>query len=213
MDDRNGWWIKISIFRQPFEHHGYKGGLDSALLYYLLSKYGTGKGSLLDQFPGGEVVKNVASQVGLECVATRFPVEDARQLEYEDSSFGLVLAHPPYWNSIRYSESPSDLANCETYEEFLVELSKSLDEAIRVLAPDGFFIFICGDIRRSRKLTLTHSDVYQYMKRYKNVVLRDDVWWELSASSTPMLATQWIIQGTHCLIYEKVGHDVGEYFA
>ena len=210
--------VDISIFRQPFERHDYKGGLDSALVYYLLDKYGSIKKekdiivSVFDQFPGGEVIKIVSVQLGMMYFTTDFPTEDARYLTRTDGEFDVVVSHPPYWNAIGYSDHENDLANCKTYEEFLDGLYKSLAEAVRVLAPDGFFIFICGDLRRDKKLTLVHADIYQHMKKYKNMVLRDDTIWELSASSTPMISTQWMIQGTHCLVYEKTGTDAGVFF-
>jgi len=204
----------MSVFRSPFEHHDFKGGLDSALVYYLLRKYGRVDSKVFDQFPGGNVVKEVCESLGFTYFRTDFPTEIAQHLpSVSDSFMDLVLSHPPYWTAIHYTDDPKDLCNCPSYDTYLKELEKSILEAERILSPSGYFLLIAGDLRKDKELTLVHSDLYQLIEsNFQNLTLRDDILWELSSSSTPFISTEWLIQATHCLIYQKIGTDINRVF-
>jgi len=203
----------VSIFRQPYEKHLHKGGLDSGLVYYLLSKYSVKNQLWLEQFYGGEAPRKVAEQLALRWETVDLDKDqDARDLEWLDSEFDGVLSHPPYWTAKKYTDDPRDLCNCKTYDEFVGELGKCMDEAERVLQPGGYLIVIVGDVRRGGVLFPMHSDVIQYMKKFSNMALRDMVIWELTATGTAMLGTKWMLMGNYCIVWEKVGHDIGRMF-
>lgn len=203
----------MSIYRQPYERHSYRGALDSGLVYYLLKKYSVKNQLWLDQFHGGEVPEEVATQLGLrweKCDLNEG--QDARQLEFTDSEFDGVLSHPPYWTAIKYSDDERDLSNCSTFEEFTQELGRCMDEAERVLQPGGYLIVIVGDVRRDRVLYPVHSDVIQHNKKFINLVFRETIIWEITASSTPFKSTKHMLMGNYCLIWEKLGHDITKVF-
>lgn len=203
----------MSIFRQPYEKHDHRGGLDSGLVFYLLRKYGKFDEDWLEQFPGGDVVREICARTEMHHHTIDFEGgEDARSLKFSDSRFMGVLSHPPYWKAIKYSEDPRDLSNCATYEEFIEEFDKTLSEAQRVLTPGGYLIVITGDVRKDRVLYPMHSDMIQSMKKQTNMVFRDIVIWELTATGTPFLGTNWMIMGNYCMVWEKIGHDARELF-
>jgi len=203
----------MSIFRQPFERHDWKGGLDSALVYHLLHKYGDVAQTWLEPFPGGEIAEEIMTQLGMFHATIDFVGgDDARELPYPDGGMSGVLFHSPYWKAIKYSDDPRDLSNCKSYEGFITELSKCLDEAERVLDARGWLIVIVGDVRKDTILYPVHSDVIQHMKTKGNLVYRDMMIWELSATGTPFLSTKWMIMGNYCMIWEKLGEDLERVF-
>lgn len=57
-----------------------------------------------------------------------------------DESVHLVITSPPYHNLRVYSNDPSDLSNCETYEEYYYLLGLVIAECQRVLVPGGKFV-------------------------------------------------------------------------
>jgi DNA modification methylase len=57
----------------------------------------------------------------------------------KDESVDLVVTSPPYHNLRVYSNDPSDLSNCETYEEYYYLLSLVIKECHRVLKAGGKF--------------------------------------------------------------------------
>lgn len=52
----------------------------------------------------------------------------------------MVITSPPYHNLRVYSNDPSDLSNCESYEEYYYLLELVIKECKRVLKPGGKFI-------------------------------------------------------------------------
>lgn len=57
----------------------------------------------------------------------------------KSESVDLIITSPPYHNLRVYSNDPSDLSNCETYEEYYYLLSLVIEECHRVLKPAGKF--------------------------------------------------------------------------
>ncbi len=203
----------MSIFRQPYEKQDFRGGLDSGLVFYLLRKYGKFDDDWLEQFPGGDIIREICARMEMHHHTIDFESgEDARSLRFSDSRFGGVISHPPYWTAKKYSDDPRDLSNCKTYEEFMREFGRTLDEAERVLRPSGYLIVVVGDVRKSGVLHPMHSDVIQYMKKFPNLVFRDMIIWELTATGTAMLGTKWMLMGNYCLVWEKLGHDLTRVF-
>ena len=198
----------MSIFRQPFEKHDYRGGLDSSLVYYLLRKYKPINNQrlpiLLDQFRGGGIIEEVCKSLDIDYFYIDFPKESAQKTGYSSETMEIVLSHPPYWSAKKYTDNPEDLANKKTYKEFIEALCASLLEAVRLLKIGGYILFICGDFRKEKVLYPIHSDILQYMKVHDNLVLRDYVFWELSSTGTAMINTEWMIMGNFCLVYQKV---------
>lgn len=55
-------------------------------------------------------------------------------------SIDLIITSPPYHNLRVYSNDPSDLSNCESYEEYYYLLGLVIAECSRVLKPGGKFV-------------------------------------------------------------------------
>lgn len=58
----------------------------------------------------------------------------------EAESVDCIITSPPYHNLRVYSNDPSDLSNCESYEEYYYLLGLCIEECKRVLKPGGKFI-------------------------------------------------------------------------
>lgn len=64
-----------------------------------------------------------------------------KELKKMDSeTVDMVITSPPYHNLRVYSNDPSDLSNCESYEEYYYLLGLVITECERVLKPGGKFI-------------------------------------------------------------------------
>lgn len=57
-----------------------------------------------------------------------------------DESVDMIITSPPYHNLRVYSNDPSDLSNCESYEEYYYLLGLVITECKRVLKKGGKFI-------------------------------------------------------------------------
>lgn len=58
----------------------------------------------------------------------------------ENETVDMVITSPPYHNLRVYSNDPSDLSNCESYDEYYYLLGLVIAECKRVLKPGGKFV-------------------------------------------------------------------------
>jgi len=58
----------------------------------------------------------------------------------QEESVDLIITSPPYHNLRVYSNDPSDISNCESYEEYYYLLGLVIKECHRVLKPGGKFV-------------------------------------------------------------------------
>jgi DNA modification methylase len=64
----------------------------------------------------------------------------------------LVCAHPPYLNSIKYTNNIYDLAMIHDVETFGKKIQAFAKEVKKILAPDGICAVLIGDIRKNKKI-------------------------------------------------------------
>ena len=57
----------------------------------------------------------------------------------------FVIMHPPYWDIIKFSDSPNDLSNCTSVTNFLDSFGKVVDNSINVLEKNRYCSVIIGD--------------------------------------------------------------------
>ncbi|MFN3622073.1 MAG: TRM11 family SAM-dependent methyltransferase, partial [Nitrososphaerales archaeon] len=57
----------------------------------------------------------------------------------------LIIAHPPYHDIIKYGRDPRNLANTRTLEDFLRTYGLILDNVLKVLAKNGYYVLVIGD--------------------------------------------------------------------
>ncbi len=87
-----------------------------------------------------------------DTVKTKIVVDDSRICDIENilKSEGIdkvqfVILHPPYWDIVKFSESPDDLSNCDSLNNFLEAFSKVVDNSINVLDKNRYCAVVIGD--------------------------------------------------------------------
>ncbi|GAG40065.1 unnamed protein product, partial [marine sediment metagenome] len=66
----------------------------------------------------------------------------------KNDTIDLIIAHPPYWNLIKYTDKPGDLSRM-SLSDYLKEMKKIFFDMYRVLKDDKYCILIIGDRRKS----------------------------------------------------------------
>ncbi len=104
---------------------------------------------------------------------------DARNIlpTIPDESVDFVVTSPPYWSILKkedhkvrqerlanglstdYGNDERDLANIESYDDFLIELTKLFGECGRTLKPGKYIAIIVSDFRDKSRYIMFHSDV------------------------------------------------------
>ena len=65
-----------------------------------------------------------------------------------EGHFDLIFYHPPYWDIVRYSDSPKDLSTCRTLEDFECKLNRSIERLHKVVRSGGVLAVLIGDKRK-----------------------------------------------------------------
>lgn len=102
-----------------------------------------------------EVAKEAESRIVTEQnddTKTKIVVADSRTCDMQEivKSEGIdkvqfVILHPPYWDIVKYSDSPDDLSNCDSVDDFLSSFGKVVDNALGVLEDDRYCAVVIGD--------------------------------------------------------------------
>lgn len=110
-----------------------------------------------------------------------------------DKCIDLIITSPPYHNLRVYSNDPSDLSNCESYEEYYYLLGLVISECERVLKDGGKFVMQFEDynytLGRDNKMgqeSLT-GDINQIFKN-NNMELWTKAFWRKYSAQRAMLA-------------------------
>lgn len=101
----------------------------------------------------------------------------------EDQSVDFVVTSPPYWSILKkedhkakqerianglatdYGDDPRDLANIESYEDFLEELTDIFGECARVLKDGKYMAIVVSDFRDKSKYIMFHADLARSLER------------------------------------------------
>jgi len=95
---------------------------------------------------------------------------DCQNLPYKEESLDVVVFDPPYiYNpkatikeSISCSYNVNETLGLKNNKEVLRFYYRSMTEAVRVLADNGFLIVKCQDIIQSGRQCWNHIDIFQY---------------------------------------------------
>jgi len=97
-----------------------------------------------------DLVKRRLSSRKLLIETGKFKVKkcDARKIPYPSDFFGTIVFSPPYFNTVKYSDNPYNIASINDYEKYLKEMKKVYSECLRVLKPKRKMIVIVKDLNR-----------------------------------------------------------------
>jgi len=140
-----------------------------------------------------------------------------------DASIDLVVTSPPYHNLRVYSNDPSDISNCETYEEYYYLLGLAVEECHRVLKPGGKFVIqfedynytlgrdnkrgkenIVGDINKifiEKGFTLWTEAIWRKYSAQRAMLADGALWYRNLKNSDVQLAANW----GYVYCYRKAG--------
>lgn len=152
--------------RAPWGDHRYRGNCDGRLIRNLILRYRATK--ICDPMEGSgtsrEVVEglNKYKKKGISYWGSDLRNGFDLTKQQPPEKFDFCWIHPPYWNIIRYSNSPNDLSNYEEYEEFRKFLMICLQRCYEALETGGRLAVLIGDVRRKGKYTAIVKDILNF---------------------------------------------------
>lgn len=108
---------------------------------------------------------------------------------FENDSMDFIVTSPPYWNILdtvdhkskerlsqdldhKYSESEDDLANIDSYEDFLDALIGFFDDCSRILKKGKYMCVVVSDFRKKEKYYVFHADIANQLEARGNFILK-----------------------------------------
>ena len=140
--------------RGPWGDSGYRGNCSGYLVKDLILRFNCQ--SVFDPAEGSGTVRDVVG--GINKYRKQNIHYEGRDLkkgwdilssQIPEKQFDMVWYHPPYWDIIRYSDSPEDLSNCRTLDEFENKLNHSAEKLFQSVRPGGILAILIGDKRKS----------------------------------------------------------------
>jgi hypothetical protein len=151
---------------------------------YQMIKRFTNEGDWIWSIFGGTGIDyEVAKLLNRKCYITDLnPINDyiieADVKEHNPrQDFKLILAHPPYWDIIKFSDNENDGSNKETLMGFLLWWNDVVKNTIKYIEHKGYFIFACSDVYKNGELI----NIGHYMKdiclanglKLKQIIVKD----------------------------------------
>ena len=75
-----------------------------------------------------------------------------KQQNIKRNEVKLICVHPPYLDSIKYTNNKNDLGNIKDVDIFIENIRVFTQEVKRVLAKDGICAVLIGDVRKNKKI-------------------------------------------------------------
>jgi len=164
--------------RGPWGDPSYRGNCSGHLIKDLILRFGCR--SVFDPAEGSGTVRDVVAGIN------QYLNED---IQYEGMDlkqgwdvlsgplparqFDMVWYHPPYWDIVRYSESPHDLSSCRSFEEFEGKLNRSVERLFEAIKPGGILAILIGDKRRNGEYyPLLRSLLYNKTGQLKAIIIK-----------------------------------------
>lgn len=161
--------------RGPWGDPRWRGNASGRVLEPLIA--GLKPKSFADPMMGSGTFPEAAKALGVPKVAgldlhRGFDLVSMSLLERLGEEYDLVLAHPPYWNIIRYSgevwgqkPDPRDLSHVEDWDEFIDRLHAAILNMREATRPGGHYGVLVGDIRREGRYYSMQAELIARLPR------------------------------------------------
>lgn len=108
-----------------------------------------------------QAIKRIRNAVGPELRQEVFRA-DSRFLHFlKPGQVDLALLHPPYSNSIKYSEIQGDLSTISSVESFCHELEQVINTVSNLLRSGGTMAIMMGDTRKNKRVVPLGFKVFE----------------------------------------------------
>ena len=159
------------------------GAFNPAIASWLLNCYAPETGFCFDPFAGGGTRAIMAASYGLDYVGYEIRQEevdavygrcvnagvsdkvlihcgDSRNCELtNDNSADFLITCPPYWNLEQYDGGDCDLSMINSYDNFIIEITKTINESYRILKSGAISCWVVGLHRDNGELITMHHDI------------------------------------------------------
>ena len=136
----------------PSPANNFHGVFIPEIPYQFIKRF-TKKGEIVwDCFGGSGTTKMVADILSRKCIINDIRPTADYIIEADSRYFNpgttvqLIIMHPPYYNTIKYSDNDNDGSACRSIAEFLSWFEEVVENVVKYLDKNRFLILVCGNI-------------------------------------------------------------------
>lgn len=99
---------------------------------------------------------------------------------FEREKADLLLAHPPYFDIIKFTDEPYDLSNTRTMQEFIARYVEVMKRMMPAIKKNGHVAVVAGDLYRNSEVVplgfrLMEAMLASFNVKLKGIVIKDMV--------------------------------------
>jgi len=150
------------------DHHGI---WIAEIPFQMISRFTKKTSIVWSIFGGSGVDYEVSNFLGRQCIINDIVSKKDYIIEADTRAFNpksqvdMILAHPPYWDIVKYNNIEGDGSYSKTLEDFLNWWNDILNNVDKYLNKDGYFILACGNLYKN-------SEEIELGEILKNMVLK-----------------------------------------
>jgi len=168
---------KRDIPHVKIEHHGL---WISEIPYQMIQRFTKKDETIWSIFGGTGIDYEVAKYLNRKCIINDInPKQDFiekadTRLFNPGKNVKMILAHPPYWDMVKYSKEKIDGSNKNTLLDFLTWWQEIIDNTTQYLEDRGYFILACGNLyKNSEEIEL--GEILKNMVLKKGFILKQHI--------------------------------------
>jgi len=160
------------------EHHGI---WIAEIPYQMINRFTKKDEIVWSIFGGSGIDYEVSNYLGRKCIINDINPKqkyiqygDTRTFNPNTNQIKMILAHPPYWDMVKYSNNENDGSNKNSLFEFLEWWNEIIDNVDKYLIKDGYFILACGNMyKNSEEIEL--GEILKNMVLKKGYILKQHI--------------------------------------
>ncbi len=162
---------------KDIEHHGL---WISEIPYQMIKRFTKEKETVWSVFGGTGIDCDIALYLNRKCIINdlypkrNFIVEADTKIFNPGEKVKMVLAHPPYWDMIKYSDNEDDGSSLESLDEFLQWWQDIIDNVDKYIENKGYFILACGNLYKNAE-EIELGEILKNMVLKKGYILKQHI--------------------------------------
>lgn len=153
-----GHWLipnRPELPKIPKEVKSHHGLWISEIPYQMIQRFTKEEETVWSIFGGTGIDYDIAKYLKRKCIINDLDPKREFIQKADSAIFNpgkkvkMILAHPPYWDMVKYTDNINDGSSKNTLEEFIQWWKEIVQNVDQYLEDDGYFVLACGNLYKN----------------------------------------------------------------
>jgi DNA modification methylase len=160
---------RTNLPKHTIDHHGI---WIPEIPYQMMMRFTKEQDIVWSIFGGTGIDYKVAKYLNRNCIINDLYPKQPYISQGDSRTFtpsknvNMILAHPPYWDMVKYSNDEEDGSSKKSLKDFLTWWCEIIENTNKYLLDDGYFILVCGNMYKN-------SEEIELGEILKNIILKE----------------------------------------